>query len=56
MKNGMKGMLVLLALFPLFTGTAAYAQDDGAAQAQIMAEQAQMTAQQMTTDAGIAGE
>ena len=56
MKNGMKGMVVLLALLPLFTGAAAYAQDDAAAQARIAAEQAQITAQQMTTDAGIAGE
>src|SRR5580692_9976411 len=53
MKNTMKATLVLLALFPLLTGTAAFAQDDAAAQAQIAAEQAQITAQQMTTNANV---
>jgi hypothetical protein len=38
MKNTMKAAMVLLALFPLFTGAAAHAQDAAAAQAQIAAD------------------
>ena len=45
MKAGLKATLVFLALFTLMSGAAAYAQDDGAAQAQIEAQQAMLAAQ-----------